>query len=313
MILKMKPLFASLCVAGTLLLGGCNDSETQSQQAEAAAPELSPEQQNIAKYNVFVEAANGDNFSSYLDEYQKYYADAIKNKEPLENYTAVLPSNIERQRKNLEKALAMKGDLPELDATGKPLSEALAKLEPLNKEMYNYVQSKGFLSDKGKKAQEKDAAFIGALTEVVQTQQAFYEAIAKRDEINTRTAFENAEKDTFEYYRAGLVVYAKETMHRSYDFFESPSDKKLAAAFNESLDKLAEMAEGMNGKQDCSNLMMTVNSLLSNGRKSIADAAKTDFTPRPTLQAALVSLNMDKTFFNRDFDHLIGALNNQVC
>src|SRR5690606_39226065 len=121
MILKMKPLFASLCVAGTLLLGGCNDSETQSQQAEAAAPELSPEQQNIAKYNVFVEAANGDNFSSYLDEYQKYYADAIKNKEPLENYTAVLPSNIERQRKNLEKALAMKGDLPELDATGKPL------------------------------------------------------------------------------------------------------------------------------------------------------------------------------------------------
>src|SRR5690606_3991730 len=245
-------------------LGGCTDSETQSQPAAAAAPELSPEQQNIATYNVFVEAANGDNFSSSLDEYPKYYAAAIKNKAPLANYTAVLPSNIEAQRKNLAKALAMKGDLPERDATGKPLSEALAKLEPLNKEMYNYVQSKGFLSDKGKKAQEKDAAFIGALTEVVQTQQAFYEAIAKRDEINTRTAFENAEKDTFEYYRAGLVVYAKQTMHRSYDFFESPSDKKLAAAFNESLDKLAEMAEGMNGKQDCSNLMMTVNSLLSN-------------------------------------------------
>ena len=318
MILKAKPLFVALMVAGTLMLSGCNDDQSTAQQAETA--QVSAEQQDIAKYNVFVEAANGQNFAETLMVHQRLYADDIKNKKPLTEYSVIYPYNIKVQRENLEKALAMKGNLPELDATGKPLHDALAKLEPINVELHNYEQSKGYLSDKGKKAQEKDAEFVAALTEVVNAQHAFLDAIIKRDEINTRTAFEEAEKDTEEYYRAGMILYAKEAIHRSDDFFATAGEQKTADAFKESLDKTGEMVDGWNAKktesnpQGCSYVLLPANSFLSSGRDAIEHAARGDYKQRSGMvQMMMNTRKLDEDSVSRNFDALISALNQHRC
>lgn len=314
MFFKAKPMVAALFVAGTLVLSGCNDDNTQAQQSET--PELSAEQQDIAKYNAFIEVANGARFAETLISYQKYYAEKIQKKKPLTDYSVVSPYNIKMTRENLDKALALTGNLPELDATAKPLNDALVKLEPINAELNNYAESKGYLSDKGKKAQEKDAEYIAALTDVVKAQEAFLDAISKRDEINTRTAFEKAEKDSVDYYRAGIVLYAKQAANRSQDFFESAGEQKTADAFNESLDKLNEMADGWNKKMSethakgCTNLVMQVNSLLSSGRDAIAHAARGDYKRKT---AYMTPTYFDEQAVSQGFNNVINSLNQQQC
>lgn len=313
---QMKPLFAALVVAGTLVLSGCNDDNKQaSQQPEAA--QVSAEQQDILKYNAFIDAANGTSFAKDLADHLKYYADDIKNKKPLANYSVVNTYNIKTTREELDKALALPGNLPELDATGKPLKDALAKLEPINAELDNYAKSKGFLADDGKKAQEKEAEFVAALTEVAKTQNAFFEAIAKRDELNTRAAFEKAPKDTIEYYRAGLIVYAKEAANRSDAFFETKGEQKATDALKESLNKTAEMVDGWNKKVTeakpggCSSTTMAMNSFLSSGRNAIAHAARGDYQRG---QGMLMGpMQMDAQSFTQDFNNLINKLNEQRC
>jgi len=316
MTFQAKPLFAALFVAGTLMLSGCNDdNKPAAQQPEAA--QVSAEQQDIAKYNAFIDAANGVSYAQDLANHLKYYADDIKNKKPLTNYSVVNTYNIKTTREELEKALALPGNLPELDATGKPLKDALAKLEPINTELDNYAKSKGYLADDGKKAQEKEAEFVSALTEVAKTQNAFFEAIAKRDEINTRTAFEKAPKDTIEYYRAGLILYAKQAANRSDAFFETKGEQKATDAFKESLNNTAEMVDGWNKKVTeakpggCSSLMMAMNSFLSSGRNAISHATRGDYQHG---QGMLMGpIQMDAQSFNQDFNNLINKLNEQRC
>ena len=313
---QAKPLFAALFVASALMLSGCNDDNKQAQQSEA--PQLSAEQQDIAKYNAFIDAANGASFAKDLEHHLKYYEDKIKQQKPLDNYGVASIYNIKTMRENLDKALAMTGNLPELDATAKPLNEALVKLEPINTELRNYADSKGYLSDNGKKAQEKDAEYVAALTEVVKAQQAFFDAIEKRDEINTRTAFEKAKKDSVEYYRAGLIVYAKEAANRSDDFFTSAGEQKASDAFKESLDKTGEMAEGWNKKmteanpKGCSSMMLSINSFLSSGRQAIKHAADGNYKPRSGMQL-MNPVSMDAQSFTQEFNNLINALNMQRC
>ena len=315
---KAKPLFAALMVAGTLMLSACNDDQSNAQQADTS--QVSAEQQDIAKYNVFVEAANGQNFAKALMDHQKFYGDKIKHKKPLTEYSVVYPYNVKVQRENLEKALAMKGNLPELDAAAKPLRDALAKLEPINAELHNYEQSKGYLSDNGKKAQEKDAEYVADLTEVVKAQDVFLDAIIKRDEINTRTAFEEAEKGTEDYYRAGMILYAKEAVRRSDDFFATAGEQKAADAFKESLDKTGEMVEGWNakktegGSQECSNVLLPANSFLSSGRDAIAHAAQGDYKRQSgMMQMMMNTRTLDEDSVSRNFDSLINALNQHRC
>lgn len=313
---QTKPLFAALFVAGTLILSGCNDDNKQAAQ-QPDAEQVSVEQQDIIKYNAFIDAANGSSFAKDLADHLEYYADDIKKKKPLTNYSVASVYNIKTTREQLEKALALPGNLPELDATGKPLKEALAKLEPINAELDNYAKSKGYLADDGKKAQEKEAEFVAALTEVAKTQNAFFEAIAKRDEINTRTAFEKAPKDTIEYYRAGLIVYAKEAANRSDAFFETKGEQKATDALKESLNKTAEMVDGWNKKVTeakpggCSSMTMAMNSFLSSGRNAIAHATRGDYQRD---QGMLMGpMQMDVQSFTQDFNNLINKLNEQRC
>lgn len=313
---QAKPLFAALFVAGTLILSGCNEDNKQTAQQPEAA-QASSEQQDIIKYNAFIDAANGASFAKDLADHLEYYADDIKNKKPLTNYSVVSIYNIKRTREQLDAALALPGNLPELDATGKPLNAALTKLEPINADLHNYAESKGYLADDGKKAQEKEAEFVAALTEAAKTQNAFFEAIAKRDEINTRTAFEKAPKDTIEYYRAGLIVYAKEAATRSDAFFETAGEQKATDAFKESLNKTAEMVEGWNKKvteakpQGCSSMTMAMNSFLSSGRNAIQHAARGNYKRGQGMLMGPVEMDMQR--FTQDFNNLINKLNEQRC
>lgn len=58
------------------------------------------------------------------------------------------------------------------------------------------------------------------MTKVTKAEEEFYSGIRQRDEVNTRTAFEQAQKDTVEYFRAGILLYSKQAA-RSADQFSS--------------------------------------------------------------------------------------------
>ncbi|AXM94419.1 hypothetical protein GCM10011247_06130 [Pseudomonas plecoglossicida] len=120
---------------------------------------------------------------------------------------------------------------------------ALEKLEPIHGELANYADSKGYLSDGGQKGKEMEPALDAALEGVAIEQAKFYDGLTKRDEINTQQAFEEAEKDSLDYYRAGIVLYAKQSVRLSTDFFQSAGADASAKPFEESLGKTAQMIE----------------------------------------------------------------------
>lgn len=62
--------------------------------------------------------------------------------------------------------------------------------------------------------------------------------------------FEKTEKGTGAYYRAGIVVYAKESARLAASFFKSAGSEDTSKPFGNSLTKTGEMIEGGRGWQD---------------------------------------------------------------
>ncbi len=317
-----RPLCMSAILAATLMLAACGDDNAKPQ---AKAAEASTAQAEIVKYNQYVDAANSisQSFDETLDQYNKYMVPKMADKKPVKDYVIGNDIMVLRTKEKLEKALAMKPAIPEIDAPAKNFADALGKLAPLSTELQNYAAAKTFLSDNGALAREKSPAYVAALTDVAKAESAFYHGISVKDMANTKEAFEKAKKDTVAYYRAGMVYYGKSTLDQATGIFEGTGLGDKKDAFKQQLDKLNEMTLGFDKKtreadpKGCASTMMQANAFLAAGRKVLEntdsgryqqDAERTGAFKmmRPTIVDDAYSLR-------QTFNNLINNLNVNRC
>jgi len=321
-----RSVWLGMLVAAGVLLAGCDNDQTPrsaaAPQGQAAAEQPSAEQIEIEKYNAYVDAANrGGNFAAILEHRRTEYSKQLKSKNKLSEYYLFSAYDISGLRDNLKKALALSSPMPELDEPAKAMLVALEKLEPIHSELASYADSKGYLSDGGQKGKEMEPALDAALEGVAIEQAKFYEGLTKRDEINTQQAFEEAEKDSVEYYRAGIVLYAKQSVRLSTDFFQSAGADASVKPFEESLGKTAQMIEGWHKQATakspgCTVLLSQMNQFVGKGREAINTAKSGGYKYDEQRQMSWKHNNpieRDAKFFAKSFDDVINGLNSTSC
>jgi uncharacterized lipoprotein NlpE involved in copper resistance len=107
----MKSFLTALFLAVGICLAGCNDQKDGKSMAEVEQP--SAQQQEVAKYNTYVDAANGSaSFGAKLADHLKYHQETLEKGRELKGYPVENPYNIKRMREMLDKALAMPGGTP---------------------------------------------------------------------------------------------------------------------------------------------------------------------------------------------------------
>ncbi|GAB0074870.1 hypothetical protein TOC8171_02670 [Pseudomonas syringae] len=169
---------AALLITLSLLIGGCDKSDAPQSVTQPGSPpqqEMSAEQAEVEKYNVYVKAANyGADFGELLEKRLNEYPKKLAAGKKLTDYYIFSTYDISTWQKNLKEALAIESPMPELDEPAKGMLETLAKLAPVQAELENYAQSKGFLADDGKKARETEPALQAAMKDVAIYQAAFF-------------------------------------------------------------------------------------------------------------------------------------------
>lgn len=322
MTLNYRNILAATCISMSLLLSACG-KDGKPAEAEASQQQPSADQAEIEKYNAYVDAANGGrDFGEALEQHLKYTPKKLASGEKITSYSTFSEYDIVNLQKALNKALALPYPMPELDGPARALLESVAKLQPIHHEVANYADSKGYLADGGKKARELEPAFEAALTDAAKAQAAFFDGISVRDEINTKTAFEQAPRDTVAYYRAGTVLYAKQSMRLGRAFFETSGDEASTKAFEASLNQTGQMIEGWDKKvrerapSGCTSMMMSMNDYLGRGRDAIEHARKGEYKPNSTTKMLGDSFNparRDASHFESGYNSLISALNQDRC
>ncbi|MDX3988575.1 MAG: DUF3829 domain-containing protein [Achromobacter sp.] len=312
----------SAILAATLMLAACGDDNAKPQ---AKAAEASTAQAEIVKYNQYVDAANSisQSFDETLDQYNKYMVPKMADKKPVKDYVIGNDIMVLRTKEKLEKALAMKPAIPEIDAPAKNFADALGKLAPLSTELQNYAAAKTFLSDNGALAREKSPAYVAALTDVAKAESAFYHGISVKDTANTKEAFEKAKKDTVAYYRAGMVYYGKSTLDQATGIFEGTGLGDKKDAFKQQLDKLNEMTLGFDKKtreadpKGCASTMMQANAFLAAGRKVLENTDsgryKQDAERTGAFKMMRPTIVDDAYSLRQTFNNLINNLNVNRC
>lgn len=322
-------MLAALLVSMGVLLSGCDSADktntTSTAHAQAAnEPAVSTEQSEIEKYNVYVDAANrGADFADILEKRKENNPALFDTKKKLTDYYMFSSYDITSLQKKLQTALSMPAAMPELDEPAQGMVAALTKLQPLQAELSNYADSKGYLVDDGKKGKDMEPALDEALKDVAVFQAQFFEGISKRDEVNTRTAFEKAEKGSEAYYRAGIVVYAKESARLAAPFFKSAGSEEASKPFGDSLTKTGEMIEGWSksgagGKppQNCTILLSDFNSFVGKGRAAIAAARSGRYKrdgQSERMWNAMNPIKIDANFFDSAYGKVINGLNSEHC
>lgn len=316
--LRLNIFSAGILFACSLALSACNDQKSSAEQQTQS----SAEQQEIAKYNAYVDVANSLNspFAKELADYRAYREPEVTSGKPLENYSVVSTLSVTQIREKLTKAAALPFAMPEIDAPAKSFEDALAKFEPINSDLSNYAESKGYLADSGKKAKEQNAGFVAALTEVANAETAFLSGIQKRDEINTQAAFDKATKDTDDYYRAGVILYSKKAVRLGDAVFEQQGSKDAVDPFRASLDQVAAMADGFNAKskekdpKGCPAMTKAINDFLALGRTVVQHAEKGDYVPDGSATWKLNNpIRYDAGTLLLRFNAMIGLFNYPRC
>ncbi|MCF5802570.1 DUF3829 domain-containing protein [Pseudomonas tremae] len=318
---------AALLMSISLSLIGCDKSDAPQNVVQPGSPpqqQMSAEQAEVGKYNKYVKAANygadfGELLESRLNEYPKKLAPGKK----LTSYDLFTAYSINGWQQNLKEALAIESPMPELDEPAKGMLDALARLEPIHAELENYAQSKGFLADDGKKARDMEPALEAGMKDVATSQAAFFDGISKRDDINIRTAFESAEKDSQAYYRAGIVVYAKESARLAGEFFKNAGSEETAKPFEASLNKTAQMIENWDKKSraqkrpiGCVSIMNDLNGFVGKGREAISDARSGNYKRENSSEMHWRVANPIKRGYDdvqSAFGRLINSMNNDEC
>ncbi|MNF55589.1 hypothetical protein D3C84_370540 [compost metagenome] len=322
-----RNMLAGMLMLLGVFLSGCDKSDNAqgvAPQNQAHQAEKNSSQAEIEKYNIYVEAANkGGDFASTLEKRKVEYSETLASGKKLTSYYMFSGYDISILQENLNKALQLSYPMPELDDPAKSMIVALAKLQPIHAELANYANSKGYLSDGGKKAREMEPLLEAALEDVAMEQAKFYDGISKRDEINTKAAFDNSEKDSLGYYRAGIVLYAKQSVRLSDEFFRSAGAQEAAKAFEDSLNKTAQMIEGWDkkGKSQtpalkCSVLLNDLNRFVGKGREAINTARNGGYKPDEQRQMMWKMNNpilRDAKSLGQSFDSVINGLNRTTC
>ncbi|UFH50812.1 YiiG family protein [Pseudomonas sp. KNUC1026] len=324
--MQAKSVWLGMLVAAGVLLSGCDDNKAPhsaaTPQGQAEAPAPSAEQVEIEKYNAYVDAANsGGDFAAILEHRLAEYSKQLKSQNKLTEYYLFDVHDISNVRDNLKKALALPAPMPELDEPAKAMLVALEKLAPIHADLANYTESKGWLADDGKKAKEMEPALDAALEAVAVEQAKFYDGLSKRDEINVKHAFDAAEKDSLAYYNAGFVLYGKQAMRLSREFFKSAGADATIQPFADSLDKTAQMVEGWQKKNtskspSCTVLPSRMNQFVAKGRQAISTAKAGGYKYDEQRQMAWKNDNpiqRDAKFFGEAFDNVIRDMNSSQC
>jgi hypothetical protein len=320
-------MLAGMLMLVGIFLSGCDKSDNTQDVAthnQEHLEERNSSQTEIEKYIIYVDAANGGrDFATTLEKRKVEYSEALASGKKLTSYYMFSSYDISILQDNLIKALELSYPMPELDEPAKGMLVALSKLQPIHAELANYASSKGYLTDDGKKAREMEPLLDAALEGVAVEQAKFYEGISKRDEINIQTAFDSAEKDSLGYYRAGIVLYAKQSVRLSGDFFRSSGAEETAKPFEDSLSKTAQMIEGWDKKGraqtpalKCSVLLSNLNGFVGKGREAISTARSGGYKPDEQRQMMWKMNNptqRDAKSFGQSFDSVINGLNRITC
>ena len=121
--MRLNTISVGILFACSLVLSACNDQKSSSEE-----PAQSPaDQQEIAKYNAYVEVANSLNtpFAKNLADYQDYREPAVTSGKKLDDYSVVSSLAVTNTKDKLAKAAALPFAMPEIDAPAKSFEEAL--------------------------------------------------------------------------------------------------------------------------------------------------------------------------------------------
>lgn len=313
----MKNTIKQCCLASLIAMAcfasvGCDDQKNSAgAMPDPAAQQENTEQQEIAKFNAYVDAANGFSYSAASDLAKHIdYMKRQKKNGDYDAYWVADDTSLKRMAEHLSEARAMKPAMADLDAPAESYGNALNAALPLVKELNDYQDSKGMLADGGQKAREKEEQYVTLMTTLAGAQQNFNTALEKRDDANLRHTFESAKKGSPDYYRSGIALYAKETMNAGEAFFNAYNDEKpskeIDNQFRQSLDKLA----GMN--QGCEPLKSEVNDLLGAGRSALRDAEKGSLAVNHFLKSNM-SIRMRSDAVNSAYMNLINKMNRSGC
>jgi len=321
--------------AASALLAGCGDKTAPADRTGAApqakAAPADTEQQQIEKYNIYVDVSNNlrTSFQQAREEYIAQQVPLLQAKAPLTSLRIQNDILIDRSAKKLDTAAAIGAPMPEIDESAKAFSAALKVLSPLSRELNNYANSKGYLADNGDKARQMNTDYLAALTTVAKAEAAFDDGLSARDRALTKEAFEKAPKDTAAYYRAGLIYHGKLNHADANALFESPNDPKALAAFEASLALVAQSAEGWSRKMGeqsaksgkvCDGGMLKINEFIGQSRSMAKDIKDGVFKRKESGAMARLPAHMRSSSivnsanrYNQNFANMIGQFNHPLC
>ncbi|NIF23815.1 DUF3829 domain-containing protein [Candidatus Pantoea multigeneris] len=310
-----KNIYLGLLLASVMGLSACDNAQTSSE-----TPQLTAQQAEIQKYNTYIKVANFNHDS--FEEYINYFQHDIKPEFVKPTNNIIINSNVDDMRKikkYLDDARSMKPAMPDLDGPAQEYSNALAKSLPIGMDMHNYIAAKTYLSDNGAHGREVQDAVIASLQQLAHAEQVFLKSIDVRDRAQTKAAFENSEKGTQAYYKAGMVYYMKQGMDAASDLQPEQGLGKDRDAFNDALNQFASMAKGYESKiknpdnSDCSILRDNINSYLSIGRTIISRTDSNYYYKKKHSFLGFAGGDGDPGDLEHNFNGLISSLNASAC
>jgi len=315
-----KSLFAVLAAAFAILLTGCNDKDNENKGVGAAAAD----QAAVSKYNAYVKAANSlaVSFNQVLQSHAQTYARALAGDKPLQNYSVASPIDVTKVKSALNEAFVKDATFADIDPAAKSYADALAGFEPINTDLANYAQSKGYLADGGKTAREKDPAFVDALKKVAAAEEAFFNSMQKHDYDLARKAYDEAAPDSVERDRAGIILFSKDTVSKLTAMFATPGDANLRDDTKASLNRLSDVSVAWDKKlrssdaKGCPATMSAINTFIAGARTAVQRAEKGDYSveidPRyvNTIQDPVYT---DGRQLNMNYSWLISSFNGNRC
>ncbi|MGY5956982.1 DUF3829 domain-containing protein [Kosakonia sp. BK9b] len=271
-----KNIVRSLAVAACLFaLMGCDDKKSdQAQESQVSAEQA--EQAEVLKYNEYIAAANmsSTTYADQLAQFREEVKPALARKKSIDRlyFNAPNPQGLINVKESLDKALAMKPDMPVLDEPARAYRDAVEKIQAVNTDMVSYINAKTYTSDQGAHGREIQNDFEARLQALVTAHEAFLQSIKAQDTARVKAAFEKAEKGTREYYHAGMIYYLKQSVEAAHNIDENTTLGDKTEAFKTSLDQFNAMALGYDAKvrefnkTGCPTIMSAANNYLGAAR-----------------------------------------------
>ena len=148
---------------------------------------LSPEQQDVAKSNLYVEAHNSlvehrnlaKDLADYVDANQRVLG--LNPRAAGNDWLQFGITNVDIAIDRLTKAAAISNAMPELDPKAATLLAALQEVNPIIKALDRYQTTREFKEDKYKFARDQHPVFVARMKVAIAASTAFGDAIFERE------------------------------------------------------------------------------------------------------------------------------------